>query len=218
MAAIPATAAAAAAARSWTLLKRIMIFLGSLIALASYRYLFGAVAVPETIAANRYFYGWVLVHAASAATALLIGPLQFVAKLRHRNPHVHRSIGAAYVVACLTGGLSALPLAVGTVAGPVASAGFIALGMAWVTATVTAVTCIRAGKIAAHRRWMVRSFALTLAAVTLRLYLFISGMLRMDFFVAYPIIAWACWLPNLLVVEWYLRSGSSMKPRNLPVT
>lgn len=206
MAAIPFPASVAT--RGWTLLKRVTIFLGSLIAIASYRYLFGSVAVPETISANRYFYGWVLVHAASAATALLIGPLQFIAQLRQSRPNVHRAVGAVYVIACLAGGLSALPLAIGTVAGPLASIGFVALGIAWMTTVVVAVNCIRAGKIAAHRRWMVRSFALTLAAVTLRLYLFVSGMLRIDFFLAYPVIAWACWLPNMLAAEWYLRSGS----------
>jgi uncharacterized membrane protein len=193
-----------------------MIFLGSLVALVSYRYLFGSAGVPETILANRYVHGWVLVHATSSATALLVGPLQFMATLRQNRPLVHRSIGAMYVTACLAGGLSALPLAIGTVTGPVATAGFVALGAIWMATTVVAVNSILSGKVAAHRRWMIRSFALTLAAVTLRLYLFVSGMLHMDFFLAYPIIAWACWVPNILAVEWYLRSGRAIQPRNLP--
>lgn len=206
------------AARGRTLLKRITIFLGSLVALVSYRYLFGSVAVPETILANRYFHGWVLVHATSSATALLVGPLQFMAKLRQDRPDVHRLTGALYVTACLAGGLSALPLAIGTVAGHVATAGFVALGVAWMATTVMAVTSIATGRIAAHRRWMVRSFALTLSAVTLRLYLFVAGVLHIDFFLAYPVIAWACWVPNVLAVEWYLRSGRSMRQRSLPTT
>lgn len=206
------------AARGRTLLKSIMIFLGSLVALASYRYLFGSAGVPETILANRYFHGWVLVHATSSATALLLGPLQFMTSLRQNRPLVHRSIGAIYVSACLAGGLSALPLAIGTVTGPVATAGFVALGAIWMATTAVAVTSILSGNVAAHRRWMVRSFALTLAAVTLRLYLFVAGVLHIDFFLAYPVIAWACWLPNILLVEWYLRSGRSMRQRHLPAT
>lgn len=199
------------ATRGGTLLKKMLIFLSSLVAIASYRYLFGSAAIPETIAANRYFHGWVLVHAASSATALLLGPLQFVATLRQNRPHMHRSIGAMYVTACLAGGLSALPLAIGTVAGPVATAGFSALGAAWMATTVVAVNSILTGKVAAHRRWMIRSFALTLSAVTLRLYLFAAGMLGIDFFLAYPAIAWACWLPNILLVEWYLRNGRATR-------
>jgi uncharacterized membrane protein len=202
MAAIPFTASVAT--RGWTILKRTVIFLGSVIALGSYRYLFGAIAVPPAVLANRYFYGWLLVHAAGAATALLIGPLQFMARLRQSRPRVHRVTGVVYVGACVAGGLSALPLAIGTSAGPFASAGFIVLAAAWIGTTVMAVARIRVGEIAAHRRWMMRSFALTLAAVTLRIYLPVSGLLRIDYFVSYPIIAWACWLPNLLAVEWYL--------------
>jgi len=195
------------ATRGWTLLKRIVIFLSSVIAIVSYRYLFGSAGVPPTVLANRYFYGWALMHAASSATALLIGPLQFVARLRQRRPTMHRAVGIAYVTACLAGGLSALPLAMGSVAGPLTSAGFIALAIAWMATTVIAVQRIATGKVAAHRRWMIRSFALTLSALTLRIYLFVSGVLGMDYFLAYPVIAWACWLPNILAAEWYLRYG-----------
>ena len=52
---------------------------------------------------------------------------------------------------------------------------------------------------------MVRSFALTFAAVTLRLYLGVSGASGVPFAVAYPLIAWACWVPNLVVAELWLR-------------
>lgn len=197
-------------------LKRITFFLSSVVGIVSYRYLFTLSAVPATVAANRYFHGWLLVHAASSATALLLGPLQFTAKLRRSRPRMHRVIGVTYLTACLLGGLSALPLAIGTVAGHVASAGFIALGLAWMTTTVVAVERIAIGKVDAHRRWMTRSFALTLSAVTLRVYLFVSGMLRIDYFLAYPVIAWACWLPNILGVEWYLSLHGKSDPA-LPI-
>ncbi len=195
------------ATRAWTIAKRIAVVLGSAVAILSYRYLFGF-GVPQTVSANRYFIGWAVLHAASAATALLVGPLQFVARLRRSRPGMHRAVGVIYVSACLAGGLSALPLAIGSVAGQLASAGFIGLATAWMATTLIALQRIRRGEIAAHRRWMTRSFALTLSAVTLRLYLFVSGVLKIDYFSAYPIIAWACWLPNLLAVEWYLRLSS----------
>lgn len=200
----------AVATRGWPPLKRSVIFLSSVIALVSYRYLFGLGAVPRTVLANAYFHGWALVHATSAATALLIGPFQFMARLRQSRPTVHRVTGVIYVSACLAGGVSALPLALGSAAGHVASAGFLALGTAWMATTAIAVQRIAAGKIADHGRWMARSFALTLSALTLRVDLFVSGMLGMDYFVAYPIIAWACWLPNMLVLEWYL--GFCLQP------
>jgi len=55
--------------------------------------------------------------------------------------------------------------------------------------------------VLAHQRWMIRSLALTFAAVTLRVYLPLSVAVGLPFDVAYPVIAWVCWVPNLLVAE-----------------
>lgn len=52
---------------------------------------------------------------------------------------------------------------------------------------------------------MIRSYALILAAVALRFQIpgaIISGI---GFTTAYPVIAWACWVPNALVAEWFVR-------------
>ena len=59
-----------------------------------------------------------------------------------------------------------------------------------------------------HRCWMIRSYALTFAAVTLRLELplfFIFG--GMEYPVASSYVAWLCWVPNLFIAELYLRRG-----------
>ncbi len=52
---------------------------------------------------------------------------------------------------------------------------------------------------------MIRSYALTLAAVTLRIYMPSSVVLDIPFDTAYPIISFACWVPNVIVAEWLLR-------------
>jgi hypothetical protein len=64
---------------------------------------------------------------------------------------------------------------------------------------------MRLGNLASHRRWMVRSAALTCAALTLRLYLPVPPALGFTFVEGYRAIAWACWLPNLLVAEYFIR-------------
>ncbi|HTO03553.1 MAG TPA: DUF2306 domain-containing protein [Opitutus sp.] len=56
-----------------------------------------------------------------------------------------------------------------------------------------------------HRLWMVRNFALALAAVTLRLYLPASAVAGVRFEEFYPAIAWICWVPNLIVAEWFIK-------------
>lgn len=49
---------------------------------------------------------------------------------------------------------------------------------------------------------MIRSYALTLAAVTLRIYLPLSQLAGVPFGDAYQVISWLCWVPNLVVAEW----------------
>jgi len=79
--------------------------------------------------------------------------------------------------------------------------GFAFLALAWLCSGFRAYLAIRARDITAHRRWMVRNFALTFAAVTLRLYLPTSLASGVAFEIAYPAIAWLCWVPNLLIAE-----------------
>ena len=173
------------------------------VAVVSYRYLIpGAPGGAPPILANRFTHlGALTVHAAFAATALLIGPFQFRTSLRMRRPRLHRRMGTFYVICCLIAGSAGLILAAGTTAGPVASAGFGLLAAFWLATTATAWRFAHRRDFVRHSRWMVRSFALCLAAVTLRLYLGASGLAAMPYAQAYPVIAFLCWVPNLIVAE-----------------
>ena len=64
--------------------------------------------------------------------------------------------------------------------------------------------------IPAHRRWMTRSYALTTAAITLRIYLLIILTQNIPFVPAYRTIAWLCWIPNLLLAEFILIKKQKM--------
>jgi uncharacterized membrane protein (DUF2068 family) len=103
-------------------------------------------------------------------------------------------------VGVLVGGLSGLYLAAGAFGGPAARLGFATLALAWLFTGWKAYSAIRAGDVASHRAWMLRNFALTFAAVTLRIYLPVSMLAGIPFEVAYPAIAWLCWVPNLMAV------------------
>lgn len=158
--------------------------------------------VPGEIAANRFPTPLGLrIHIVASGVALVLGPFQFARTLRERAPRVHRWLGRGYVLACVVGGGSGGAIALFTTSGPVAGAGFLALAVCWVGATLLGLRSIRSGDVGRHRRWMVRSFALTYAAVMLRIYVPLSGVLGMEFAQAYPVIAWLCWLPNLLVAQ-----------------
>jgi uncharacterized membrane protein len=189
-----------ASTTSWWLLMGGSLF----IAVASYRYLLPNPLIPPDIGKNLMLRPWIFVHAGMASTALILGPFQFIARLRARAPKIHRWMGRTYVVACLLGAVSGLFLATGTNAGPIAQAGFGLLAVCWFVANVQAWRMALAGRYAEHRRWMVRSFAMTFAAVTLRLYLPIAPVMGYAFMPAYVAISWLCWVPNLMVAELYL--------------
>lgn len=142
-------------------------------------------------------------HIGLAPVALALLPFQFAVRLRGRRPRLHRWMGRVYALAVLISAISGLALAIGTSAGPVAGWGFGVLAVLWLASTARGVQLAMAGDIARHRVWMIRSAALTLAAVTLRLYLPILSA-AMGFEAAYPVIAWICWVPNLVIAEWLL--------------
>jgi len=152
-------------------------------------------------------------HVFASAVALILGPFQFVPGLRAARPALHRWSGRVYLgVGVLVGGLAGLVMATHAFGGTMSTLGFGALALAWLATGTLAYRAIRAGDTVAHRRWMIRNFALTFAAVTLRLQLPAAMMLRIPFEVAYPIIAWTCWVPNLVVAEaWLRRRGSPLR-------
>ena len=178
------------------------------VGVAGYAYWAVAAGGPPApqVMANLFARPWLMVHMALAGTALAAGPLQFLPAIRRRRP-LHRWIGRAYVISCLIGGVAGLTMAFGTTAGPVAAWGFGTLAVVWIVCNVEGWRMARDRQFDAHRAWMIRSFALTFGAVTLRLYLPISQVIGIPFPEAYSAIAWLAWVPNLLLAEVYLRGG-----------
>jgi uncharacterized membrane protein len=185
-----------------------MALLALAIALYAYRYLAQGVTIaPANVATNRFAGVALVFHAGFGATALLLGPLQFFQRLRARWPRWHRRVGTVYVAACLLAAPAGLLLAFGNSSGPIATAGFGLLAIAWFTTTLAAWRYARARDFVRHRRWMIRSYALTFAAVTLRLYLPIAIISHLDMLDAYRAISFLCWVPNLMVAELYLAAS-----------
>ena len=147
-----------------------------------------------------------VLHIASGIVTLVFGPLQFVRRLRDRHRWLHREMGMAYVAAVVVGGTAGLLSAPHSFGGLGTHLAFAELALGWIGTTVMAVVAIRRRDVAAHRRWMVRSYALTLGAVMLRIWMPLSVMAGIPFEVAYPVVAWLAWVPNLLVAEvWIVR-------------
>lgn len=147
----------------------------------------------------------IVLHAVGGSFAPLIGLLQWSARLRRQWPGLHRWLGRVYLVAGVAiGGSSALWLSFFAYGGPVVRTGMSVVAVLWMVVSLQAFVAIRRGDVAAHRVWMMRSVALALGAVTLRVYLPALSLAGVPFLYAYRLAAWGSWLPNLAVAEWLL--------------
>lgn len=148
-------------------------------------------------------------HIVFAAIALLVGPLQFATALRTRFNRAHRILGRIYLVSVLLGGTAGFIIAPVSEAGFVGFFGFGALAVIWVFTAIKAYRSVRAGDYRAHQAWMIRNFAMTYAAVTLRAWLgllVVTHLLlgldgEMAFANAYAAVPFLAWLPNIVVAE-----------------
>ena len=141
-------------------------------------------------------------HTAAGALAMLIGLWQFLPITRRSK--WHRIEGRVYVGACIVGALSGVYSAWTSAAGMLASVGFAILAVLWFGATVRGYLFARQKNFTMHRRWMIRSYALTSAAITLRLVVPVGIVLGYSFFESYIAAAWLCWIINLVAVETWL--------------
>lgn len=164
----------------------------------------------EVLKASWFYMMMFYLHVFLGAGALGTGVTQIMFMLAKRK--THRVLGKIYVVCVLFSGLGGTYIAIFANTGLVAQSGFFSMGVMWLTCTYFAYYYIRRGNIEQHRKWIIRSFSITLAAVTLRFWLPSFLILGMDFNIAYPIIAWLCWVPNIIVAEYfYVRKITSMQ-------
>ena len=146
-----------------------------------------------------------MLHITGMLFAVLAGPFQFRPRLRARHRGVHRALGKLYVAGAIVGALGGLYMAQFSASGPPSDLGFALLAIAVLVTTTLGFVRIRQGRVQSHREWMVRSYALIFAAVTLRLEV---AFLEQAFgeHDGYAIVAWACWVPNLAFAEWLIRA------------
>lgn len=185
------------------------------IGLASLRYLSGdAGLVPPSMQISFMLNGPIFItHATVSALALMLGVYQLFAGPRRRWPGVHRWTGRIYVVCCIAGGLSALWIAPDIESGLVATIGFSVLALVWMAATVLAWRHAVNRRFDLHRRWMLRSYGLTAAAITLRLQLVAFEGFGFDYDQVSNILSLSCWLPNVVFVEILLARQNRSKAR-----
>lgn len=173
----------------------------------------GAEFIPKDIWHVAFY-----IHILLGGIALLIGWTQFPKKFRAKNLSWHRTLGKVYIVAILFSGFAGLYMAVYANGGIVPKLGFGGMAISWLATTVLAYTSIRKKAIKEHQKWMIRSYAVTLAGVTFRLWLpLFLFVFDMNFNLVYSVDSWISWVLNLvfaeiLISKIFAKSKQAMSP------
>lgn len=153
-----------------------------------------------------FFY----IHVCSSIFVLLAGFSQFNSSVLKNFPKLHQTIGKLYVFAILfLSAPSGLFIGVFANGGLFSKISFVTLALLWFYFTLKGFTTIKKGDLHSHKKFMYRSFALSFSAITLRFWkVIIVTLFHPNPMDVYQIIAWLGWIPNLLIVEYYLYNQS----------
>ncbi len=158
---------------------------------------------------NPWFRLGFYVHITTSLVVLGLGLLQWLPVVAGVGPHLHRWLGLGYVVGIL--GLAApsgLILARFANGGLAAQVGFTLQCVVWWLTTWVAYRAARQRQWPRHVDWLVRSYAVTLAALALRGESFIMyyafGTKPIE---TYLTVTWLSWVGNLILAEVLLEVG-----------
>lgn len=157
-----------------------------------------------------YWRAGFYIHVFTSVLALAAGLTQFSATIMRKFPKLHRRMGWIYIVVVLfLSGPGALVMSIHANGGFAAKISFTVLSIIWIIFTFIAFQKIRKKNFIAHGEFMLRSYALTFSAITLRMYLvfinyFHFGLSPIE---KYVLVAYLSWIPNLLLAEFLIRRG-----------
>lgn len=162
--------------------------------------------IKQTEVQDRPEYLWFFyTHVYTSIFVLLAG---FLAILRKdfRLKNFHRNAGKMYIfLILLLAAPSGIYMGIFANGGILSKLSFVILGGLWWFSTFKAYQLARQKKFKEHKQWMWRSFALTISALTLRIWKVIIVYLfhpnPMD---VYQVIAWLGWVPNILLIEYLI--------------
>lgn len=171
---------------------------------------YGFLRLKQQAIATGWYLPFYYSHVLIGGIILVTGLFQLHPLSQKKFRRMHRALGYFYVMGILffaaPGGLI-MSLFIGR--GPLVLASFLLQSVLWFYFTAMAFDRIRKRDVIAHRNWMWRSYALTFAAITLRVYIFfVSWSYDLHQPQAYATLAWLSWVPNLLVAEWFIHRAT----------
>lgn len=150
-------------------------------------------------------------HVFSSVFLMVAGAMQFIPYLIYKAKKIHRISGYTYIfILLLISGPGAIVMSIHANGGIYAQTSFLIQSILWYVTTILAWYFATKKKFNLHSEWMVRSYALTLGAISLRLFVVIFGMLNIDELRpkhVYIIVSWSSWVVNLIIAELIIRTG-----------
>ncbi|KAF1024570.1 DUF2306 domain-containing protein [Acinetobacter sp.] len=147
------------------------------------------------------------IHVISSSFVLIAGFTQFFRIFRTHYPRIHRWSGWLYLICILGFSLpSGLILAFSAAGGLSTQISFGLLSLLWAVTTLSAVYFLLKKCWILHRDWMIRSFALSLSALSLRTWK--MGLYSLQPYFdwltpvhIYQLESWLGWVVNLIIAE-----------------
>jgi uncharacterized membrane protein len=175
----------------------------------------------EITPANARFFASplpVVVHIIGASLYAILGAFQFANSIRRRWPGWHRWAGRLLVVCGLLVGASGMwmTLFYQLPAGDSAflNAQRLLFGAAMIVSIVLAYVTIRRGNVKQHRAWMMRAYAIGIAAGTQALVLMAGELIAgKPNELSRALLMGSAWVINLTVAEWVIRKRKAPRSR-----
>lgn len=144
------------------------------------------------------------VHVFTSPFVIIAGLLQFNRWIIKHKPKVHKVAGYVYVIVVLfITGPTAFVMSLYANGGRPTQSSFVILSTLWILLTWISYRKIRKGDVLNHIKWNLRSYALTLSAVSLRFFAYLFDVFNIHIGPkeTYLVLAYSSWTINLILVE-----------------
>jgi hypothetical protein len=179
-------------------------------------------AIKQQFIDVKHWFSAFYIHVYTGVFVMFAGFTQFSNYLLKHYKKLHRVAGRIYAFNVLfITGPTAIIMSFYASGGVIGIVAFVLLGILWWGFTAYAIILAKRKKIIAHKNFMMRSYALALSAISLRLFkvalvyltqwehnttnaffkTLLTPFANMGMATRYQIIAWAGWVVNLIIVE-----------------
>lgn len=165
--------------------------------------------IPTEEVYGSYYFSrvfWVFPHIVLGIVATIIGPFQFIAKIRNKYLKTHRQLGRVYIISTVLSGISGMYMATTSGVNLPYAVGLFMLGVAWSTSSIMAFISIKNRKVDLHKDWMIRSYLITFAFVSFRFVEDILMSLKIGSYIeVLTLMSWASWAIPLFIAEVFIQ-------------